>query len=84
MVKLRSDGKDDKAAEQFLNDMADKPYGADERVERVTISMRGHIFDQLDDEVRRRKRAKKENRTMSALVVEAIEYYVNHKMGNNS
>jgi hypothetical protein len=80
MVKIRN--IDNKETEKFLNEMSDKQYGVDERVERVTISMRGNLFDKLDNEVRHRKRSKKCNRTMSALIVEAVEYYLNSQLNN--
>lgn len=77
MVKLRT--PEDKKADEFINQMADKPYGnteEDERLERITISVRGSVYDKLDDIVRKRKRAKQSNRTMSALVIEAVEFYL--------
>lgn len=80
MVKVRTSAKD-QTADEFVNQMADKPYGSgeDERLERITISVRGSVFDKLDDIVRKRKRAKQANRTMSALVIEAVEFYLENK-----
>jgi hypothetical protein len=78
-VKLRTKTPE-KTAEQFVNEMADKPFGLDERVERITISLEGTLFDKIDDIVRKRKRRKEENRTTSAFIREAIEaYMVNYK-----
>ena len=73
-IKIRN--STNKSPEEFLKEMSDKPYGADERVERVTISLEGGLFDQIDEIVRKRKRAKQENRTNSAFIREAIEAYI--------
>jgi hypothetical protein len=79
MVKVRIQENSEQEINAFLN-TADKPYGTVERIERVTISMKGVIYDQLDDIVRKRKRSKQENRTMSALILEAVDFYLsNHK-----
>jgi len=75
MVQVR---KTDKEAEEFINSMADKPYGVDDSIHRLTISMKNSLYEKLDDIVRKRKRAKLENRTMSALIVEALEQYVDN------
>lgn len=75
MVQVR---KTEKEAEDFINSMADKPYGVDDSIHRLTISMKTSLFEQLDDIVRKRKRSKQDNRTMSALIVEALESYVRH------
>lgn len=78
MVKVRDNAN--KKTDEFLKEMADRAYGVNDRIERVTISMAGNLSDKLDDIVRTRKRAKQEHRTKSALIVEAIEYYLsNHK-----
>ncbi len=73
MVQVRKTEKD---AENFINSMADKPYGVDDSIHRLTISMKTSLYERLDDIVRKRKRSKQENRTMSALIVEALENYV--------
>ncbi|TXJ02099.1 MAG: hypothetical protein E6Q32_03315 [Neisseriales bacterium] len=73
MVQVRKKEKD---AEDFINSMADKPYGVDDSIHRLTISMKTSLYERLDDIVRKRKRSKQENRTMSALIVEALENYV--------
>jgi uncharacterized protein YeeX (DUF496 family) len=79
MVKVRTHDNPEQQINDFLN-TADKPYGSVERIERVTISMKGGIYDRLDDIVRKRKRSKQENRTMSALILEAVDFYLsNHK-----
>lgn len=79
MIKIRNN-PDIKNSDEFLKEMVDKPYGTDDRLERVTISMKGQMFDRLDTIVRTRKRAKQLNRTMSALIIEAVEFYLkNHK-----
>lgn len=70
-IKMRN--TEEKTPEQFINSMADKPYGMDERVERITISLNGELFDKIDEIVRKRKRAKQENRTVSAFLREIIE-----------
>jgi predicted transcriptional regulator len=38
--------------------------------------MKTSLYERLDDIVRKRKRSKQDNRTMSALIVEALEDYV--------
>jgi hypothetical protein len=73
MVKLRKTEKDEEA---FVSSMADKPYGVDDSIHRLTISMKTSLYERLDDIVRKRKRSKQDNRTMSALIVEALEDYV--------
>lgn len=75
MVQVRKTEKD---AENFINSMADKPYGVDDSIHRLTISMKTSLYERLDDIVRKRKRSKQENRTMSALIVEALENYVKY------
>jgi hypothetical protein len=70
-VKIRN--RDEKTSEQFINEMADKPYGIDDRIERITICLNGELFDKIDEIVRKRKRAKLENRTVSAFLREIIE-----------
>ena len=75
MVQVRKKEKD---AEDFINSMADKPYGVDDSIHRLTISMKTSLYERLDDIVRKRKRSKQENRTMSALIVEALENYVKY------
>lgn len=76
MVKIRvNEQPTNKEVDSFLN-QADKPYGADNRVERITISVTGDMYDKVEQIVRTRKRAKRPNRTMSALFVEALEFYL--------
>ncbi len=75
MVQVK---KTDKEAETFINSEADKSYEVDDSIHRLTISMKTSLFEQLDDIVRKRKRSKQDNRTMSALIVEALESYVKH------
>ena len=77
MIKVRDGNqKPVKNSEQFLSEMADKPFGVDDRIERVTISLEGSLFDKIDDIVRHRKRAKENNRTMSAYIREAVLAYM--------
>ena len=78
-IKIRNtDILDTSAAEKFINEMVDKPYGINERIERITISIDGGLYDKLDDIVRSRKRQKQENRTISALLREAVEFYLSN------
>ena len=77
MVKIRDINTKD--VEQFISELADKPYGADERQERITISLEGDLYDKIDDVVRSRKRQKMDNRSISAYIREAILYYMNSK-----
>jgi hypothetical protein len=74
-VKLRNSAPE-KTPEQFVNDMADKPFGVNERVERITMCLEGTIFDKIDDIVRKRKRNKEPNRTISAFIREALDDYM--------
>ena len=67
----------EKSAEKFLNQMADKTYGQDERVERITISLDGNLYDKIENIVRTRRKNKEENRTISAFMREALESYLN-------
>lgn len=77
MVKVRTQENSEQQINEFLK-IADKPYGVVDRIERVTISMKWIVYDKLDDMVRKRKRAKQENRTMSALILEAVDFYLNN------
>lgn len=75
-IKVRM--SQEKAAEEFINKMADKPYGEDERVERITISLDGTLYDKIENIVRTRRKNKEENRTISAFMREAIESYLSN------
>lgn len=77
MIKIRENNS--KKEEQFVEKMVDKSYDEDQRlsdrIERVTIVMEGELFDTINDIVRERKKRKQSNRTMSAFVREALEFY---------
>ena len=77
MVKIRDINTKD--VEQFISELADKPYGTDERQERITISLEGDLYDKIDDIVRSRKRQKMDNRSISAYIREAVLYYMSCK-----
>ncbi len=82
MVKIRNFDDQVKKADEFIKQMADKAYGvANERQERITISLDGELFDKIDNIVRKRKRDKKENRTISAYIREVL---INHFNSMNS
>lgn len=74
-IKVRT--SQEKAAEQFINKMADKPYGEEDRVERITISLDGSLYDKIENIVRARRKNKEENRTISAFIREVLELYLN-------
>lgn len=70
-------------AEQVANELADKKYyegknHRDNELERLTISLSGTMYDKIDDLSRERKKKKLPNRSMSAIVVEAIEKFIIH------
>lgn len=75
-IKVRT--SQEKKAEEFINNMADKPYGENERVERITISLDGKLYDKIENIVRTRRKNKEENRTVSAFMREAIESYLSN------
>lgn len=66
----------EKTSEKFINEMADKPYGNADRLERITISLNGKLYDKVDELVRKRRRNKEDNRTLSAFIREALEQYI--------
>ena len=91
MVKPRSkqggvkpDNVDDKKIEALANKLADKPYGKEisedesrrEELERITITIPQHMRHRLEDIALKRKRAKQETRSVSALIREALEHYL--------
>lgn len=81
MVKVRTKAEpQDQQVTEFLNN-ADKPYGSRvETIMRVNVSMPSSTYEIADEIVRKRKRAKLPNRSLSALFVEALEDYLNkHK-----
>ena len=77
MVKVRTKSEpSDQQVTEFLNN-ADKPYGSQaETIMRVNVSMSSNIYEIADEIVRKRKRAKLPNRSLSALFVEALEDYL--------
>ena len=73
-IKVRT--AQEKTSEQFINEMADKPYGENEQIERITISLNSKLYDKIDELVRVRRRNKQENRTVSAFIREVLEQYM--------
>jgi len=79
------------AVEKLADKMADKPYGkaisenasdtpdSHVELERITISIPQVMSYTLDDIARERKRNKLPNRTVSAIVREALELYLDKK-----
>lgn len=75
------------AANALADALADKPYGEnkvlpeqEESIERLTIAMPISLYDELEALAKKRKRAKAEQRSMSAIAREAIkEYLGKHK-----
>ncbi|MFK0571469.1 hypothetical protein [Endozoicomonas sp.] len=75
-----------KAADALADSLADKPYGKstdlinaqEEAIERLTIAMSVSLYDELEALAKKRKRAKAEHRSMSAIAREAISEYLKH------
>lgn len=74
---------DPAAIDEFVNSMADKPYGAapvkpaeKEEITSISITLPVSMRDELDMLALKRKREKAENRTVSAIVREALEQYL--------
>lgn len=79
-IKIRTSNTVEKDEEKFINDLVDKPYGEAASIEqRITIILDGKLYDTVDSIVRKRKRSKQDNRTISAFVREALEYYLTKK-----
>jgi hypothetical protein len=80
MVKLRTNQPTEQEVNNFLNSNADKTYGSQpeqpETIMRVNVSMSSSTYEIADEIVRKRKRAKLPNRSLSALFVEALEDYL--------
>ncbi len=81
-------------AESLADKLADKPYGQsvkpeglspkkntqDTEIERITISIPRWMSYTLEDMARERKRSRQQNRTVSAIVREALDsYFDNNK-----
>ena len=74
-----------KAADALADSLADKPYGKstlinaqEEAIERLTIALPVSLYDELESLAKKRKRAKAEHRSMSAIAREAISEYLKH------
>jgi hypothetical protein len=68
-------------AEMVANELADKVYGQQHNArendeERLTISMKGTLYDQIEELARKRKKNKDKNKSMSAIAREAIQKYI--------
>lgn len=91
MVKPRSKQSGNKKNQQqevenLIERLADKPYGTeaapsikqeDEKLERITITLPQNLRDTLDDLALQRKRQNLSNKTVSSIVREALELYLN-------
>lgn len=77
---VRRKQNDPNAEKQFVESIVDKPYGSEIKrpIERLNVSMPGELFDIIDERVRKRKRNKQPNRTISAFMVEAVQFYIDH------
>ena len=76
MVNVRKKQPSEQQINEFL-DNADKPYGSQpESIMRVNVSMTTSMYEIADEIVRKRKRAKLPNRSLSALFVEALQDYM--------
>lgn len=65
--------------EQLANELADKTYGQNARQneeERLTISLNGELYDKIEMIARQRKKLKKPNKNMSAVVREALTQFI--------
>ncbi len=86
MVKPKSEqvgskSVDPKAADNLANELADKPYGSksnqqDEPIERLTVALPVSLYDEIESLAKKRRRAKEEDRSMSAIAREAIREYL--------
>lgn len=79
---VRRKPKDINAEQQLVEALVDKPYGEEvntKRIERLNVSMPGEMFDVIDEIVRLRKRQKQPNRTISAFMLEAVQFYLDNK-----
>lgn len=70
-------------AESLANELADKTYGEvkdrslrENEDERLTITLNGDLYDKIENIARSRKKLKKPNKTMSAVVREALDEYM--------
>lgn len=68
-------------AEMVADELADKVYGEQHNArekdeERLTISMKGTLYDQIEQLARKRKKNKDANKSMSAIAREAIQIYI--------
>lgn len=85
-VKKEAHQSSEKAAEALADKIADKPYGTTaapenpDEVIRLTVALPLSIYDAVESLARQRKRAKAEDRSMSAITREALkEYLRKHK-----
>ncbi len=85
MVKPKSEqagskSVDPKAADNLADELADKPYGSkstqDEPIERLTVALPVSLYDEIESLAKKRRRAKEEDRSMSAIAREAIREYL--------
>jgi len=70
------------AVEKLVKELVDKPYGGEannekERLVRTSLSLPASMHETLEDMAIQNKRAGRELRTVSAIVREAIENYLN-------
>jgi len=70
------------AVEKLANELADKPYGEEaieeERLVRTSLSLPASMHEALEDMAIKNKRAGHDLRTVSAIVREAIDRYLNN------
>ena len=79
-MQARRKEVDSRTAESLADSLADKPYGSpanlDEPIERLTIALPVSLYDEIESLAKKRRRAKAENRSMSAIAREAIRDYL--------
>lgn len=73
-------------AEKLADELADKVYGehsppsaTEKPDERITITLPYHMYEYLDETARLRKKAKEKNKSISAIVREAIVLHMANK-----
>ena len=77
---------EEKEIDQLADKLADKPYGQDaeiiispsETLERITITVPQNLRYDLEEVALKRKRIKKKNASISAIIREALQEYMQH------
>ncbi|MBT6455732.1 MAG: hypothetical protein HOK37_09355 [Gammaproteobacteria bacterium] len=80
-IKKRAPNRD--VVDKLANELADKPYGEkperkDEQIVRTSLSLPASMQGALEDLAIKNKRSGRELRTVSAIVREAVDEYLNN------